>query len=63
MEDRETVLKALEAGKKLISSVTGLQYMLIGDQLHVRQRESNQWNPSGLTFESPQSWLNLQVSP
>lgn len=60
MESKEAALKALEEGKKLTSSVTGMQYLLIDGTLHTRHGEKTDWNPSGLTFENPASWLNLR---
>lgn len=60
MESREDVLNALKEGKKLTSSVTELQYMLIDGKLHARRGERNEWHPSGLDFGNPSSWLNLK---
>jgi hypothetical protein len=60
METREAVFKALDEGKKLTSKVTGIQYKLIDGSLHSKNGERNDWNPSGLTFDNPPSWLNLQ---
>lgn len=60
MESREIVIKALQDGKTLVSNVTGLYYILKEGRLYMREREQQEWNPSGLTFENPQSWLNLR---
>jgi hypothetical protein len=60
MESREAVLKALTAGKKLTSTVTGLQYIYIDGKLHARHGEKNDWNESALCFDNPPSWLNLR---
>lgn len=60
MENREAVLDALAQGKKLTSSVTGLQYMYINGKLHSRHGEKNEWNESQLHFDNPPSWLNLR---
>ena len=53
MESREAVFEALEAGKKLTSNVTGIQYMLIEGKLFSRHSERSDWNPSELTFDNP----------
>ena len=63
MESREAALQALEEGNKLTSDITGLQYTLINGILHTRHSERKNWEPSGLTFESPPSWLNLRINP
>lgn len=60
MESKEEVQAALKEGKTLISNVTHMHYMLINGKLHVRHSEKQEWNPSGLTFENPASWLNLR---
>ncbi len=60
MESREAVLNALQEGKKLTSSVTELQYMLIEGKLHSRRGERSDWQLSGLDFDNPVSWLNLR---
>ena len=60
MESREAVLKALDEGKKLTSNITGFQYTLIDGKLHSRHNERNNWEESGLFFDSPPSWLNLR---
>lgn len=60
MESREAVFTALQEGKKLTSVVTELQYMLIDGKLHSRRGERNEWQPSGLDFGNPSSWLNLK---
>lgn len=60
MESREAVLNALKEGKKLTSSVTGLQYTLIGGQLHTRSGDKTDWRLSELRFDNPPSWLNLR---
>ncbi|HEX5624166.1 MAG TPA: hypothetical protein VFX57_06990 [Sulfuricurvum sp.] len=60
MESREAVLDALAQGKKLTSTVTGLQYILIEGKLHTRHGEKNDWNLSALCFDNPPSWLNLR---
>jgi hypothetical protein len=60
MESKEAVLAALKEGKKLISCVTQMQYKLIEGKLYARHGEKRDWNPSGLTFENPASWLNLR---
>ncbi|MDD5212696.1 MAG: hypothetical protein PHV62_09805 [Sulfuricurvum sp.] len=60
MESREAVLEALAQGKKLTSTVTGLQYIYIDGKLHARHGEKNDWNSSALCFDNPPSWLNLR---
>lgn len=60
MESKAAVLKALDEGKTLVSSVTQMQYVLIDGKLHVRSSQKHAWNLSGLTFENPASWLNLR---
>ena len=60
MESREAAIEALKKGKVLVSSVTQLQYTLIGGKLYSRHTERHEWNLSGLTFENPASWLNLR---
>lgn len=60
MESKEAVLSALNEGKKLTSNVTGLQYTLIGGQLHARNGEKTDWHESELSFDNPPSWLNLR---
>jgi hypothetical protein len=60
MESKEAALKALNDGKKLVSEVTQLQYIMIDGKLHTRSGEKHEWNLSGLTFENPASWLNLR---
>ena len=61
MQSKEDVLSALDAGKKLTSTVTGIQYILINGRLHSRHMERKEWQESGLTFEHPPSWLNLEA--
>lgn len=60
MQSKEDVLVALDAGKKLTSKITGIQYILIDGRLHSRHTERKEWQESGLTFELPPSWLNLE---
>lgn len=60
MESKDAVLQALKEGKKLTSSVTGLQYTLIGGKLHARSGEKTDWHESELCFDNPPSWLNLR---
>jgi hypothetical protein len=60
MENKEAVLEALKKGKRLTSTVTGLQYILINGKLHSRHGENGDWHESGLMFENPPSWLNLR---
>jgi hypothetical protein len=59
MQSKEDVLKALDAGKKLVSNVTGYHYILIDGKLHSRHGERRDWQPSELYFDNPPSWLNL----
>ncbi len=61
MESKEAVLSALKEGKKLTSTITGLQYTLIGGQLHARNGEKTDWHESELRFDNPPSWLNLRA--
>ena len=61
MKSREAVLEALNEGKNLISSITGLQYTLINNILHTRHSEKGDWNQSELCFYNPPSWLNLKI--
>jgi hypothetical protein len=61
MKSREAVLEALNEGKNLISSITGLQYTLINNILHTRNSEKGDWNQSELCFYNPPSWLNLKI--
>jgi len=61
MKSKEAVLEALNEGKNLISSITGLQYTLINAQLHTRNSEKGDWNESNLNFYNPPSWLNLKI--
>jgi len=60
MESKDAVLQALKEGKKLTSSVTGLQYTLIAGKLHARSGEKTDWHESELRFDNPPSWLNLR---
>jgi hypothetical protein len=60
MESREAVFSALKEGRTLTSNITGLQYILIDGKLHARLGDVSQWHPSQLSFENPQSWLNLR---
>jgi len=60
MESREAVIKALDEGKKLTSTVTGIAYKLIDGVLHAKSSERSEWTQSGLTFCNPGSWQNLQ---
>ncbi len=60
MESREAVFQALKEGKKLTSTVTGLQYKMIENKLHSRHSERNDWNLSGLDFHNPASWQSLR---
>jgi hypothetical protein len=60
MESREATLKALEDGKELTSSATGIKYKMIQGQLYSKNSERTEWLLSGLTFLNPGSWLNLQ---
>jgi len=61
MESREAALKALDEGKELTSTVTGIRYKLIDGVLHAKSSERSEWTMSGLTFYNPGSWQNLQV--
>ena len=61
MKSKEAVLEALNEGKNLISSITGLQYTLINAKLHTRHSEKSDWNESNLHFYNPPSWLNLKI--
>ncbi len=61
MKSKEAVLEALEEGKNLISSITGLQYTLINGILHTRNSDKNDWDESALNFYNPPSWLNLKI--
>ncbi len=61
MKSREAVLEALNEGKNLISSITGLQYTLINGILHTRHGEKSDWSQSDLNFYNPPSWLNLRI--
>ncbi len=61
MKSKESVLEALNEGKNLISSITGLQYTLINAKLHTRTSERAEWNESDLHFYNPPSWLNLKI--
>ena len=61
MKSKEAVLEALNEGKNLISSITGLQYTLINGILHTRHSEKTDWNQSDLNFHNPLSWLNLKI--
>lgn len=61
MQSKEAVFEALKEGKNLISSITGLQYTLINNILHIRNSEGGEWNQSELGFHNPPSWLNLKI--
>ncbi len=61
MKSKEAVLEALNEGKNLISSITGLEYTLINGILHSRHSERSEWNESGLNFYFAPSWLNLKI--
>ncbi len=61
MKSREAVLEALNEGKNLISSITGLEYTHINNILHTRNSEKGDWNQSELSFYNPPSWLNLKI--
>ena len=61
MKSKEAVLEALNEGKNLISSITGLQYTLINAKLHTRHSEKGDWDESNLHFYNPPSWLNLKI--
>ncbi len=61
MKSKEAVLEALNEGKNLISSITGLQYTLIDAKLHTRHSEKGDWEESNLHFYNPPSWLNLKI--
>ncbi len=61
MKSKEAVLEALNEGKNLISSITGLQYTLINAKLHTRHSEKADLNESNLHFYNPPSWLNLKI--
>ena len=61
MKSKEAVLEALNEGKNLISSITGLQYTLINGILHTRHSERSDWNQSELNFYHKPSWLNLKI--
>jgi hypothetical protein len=60
MQSREEVFKALQEGKELTSTVTGIKYKFINGQLFSRNSERTEWLESGLTFLNPASWLNLK---
>ena len=60
MESREAVLSALDKGKELTSTVTGIKYKQINGVLYAKSSERSEWTQSGLTFCNPGSWLNLQ---
>jgi len=60
VENRDAVFKALEEGKTLTNTVTGLQYRLIDGKLHLKSSERIAWEPSELSFFNPQSWLNIR---
>ncbi|MEJ2467815.1 MAG: hypothetical protein P8Y65_00925 [Campylobacterales bacterium] len=60
MESREDTLKALNEGKELTSSVTGIRYKLIDGLLYSKNYERTEWSLSGLSFYHPVSWLNLR---
>lgn len=59
MDNKEATLKALDEGKELTSTVTGIKYKLINGLLHSKNSESNEWKTSELIFMNPPSWLNL----
>lgn len=61
MESKEATLKALNDGKELTSSITGMKYKIIDGHLHSRNSERTEWLLSGLTFLNPASWLNLSA--
>ncbi len=61
MKSKEDVLEALNEGKHLISSITGIQYTLINAKLHTRHSTKGDWNESDLNFYNPPSWLNLKI--
>ena len=61
MKSKEAVLEALNEGKNLISSITGLHYTLINAKLHTRHSEKGDWDESNLHFYNPPSWLNLKI--
>jgi len=60
MQSKAAVFKALDEGKKLVSKTSGMQYMLIEGTLHSRSQDRTKWEPSGLSFFNPASWLNLE---
>jgi hypothetical protein len=60
MESKEAVLIALDEGKRLTNNINGIQYILINGKLHSRHSDRTAWQESGLTFEFPPSWLNLE---
>ena len=61
MKSKEAVLEALNEGRNLISSITGIQYTLINTKLHARHSTQGDWNESNLNFYNPPSWLNLKI--
>ena len=61
MKSKEAVLEALNEGKHLMSSITGIEYTLINAKLHTRHTVKDDWNESQLSFYNPPSWLNLKI--
>ena len=59
MQSREAALKALDDGKELTSTITGIKYKLIDGVLHAKSGERSEWEPSLLSFYNPGSWINL----
>jgi len=60
MESREAAFKALDEGKELTSTVTGIRYKQINGVLFAKSSDRTEWTLSGLSFYNPVSWLNLQ---
>jgi len=59
MESREATLRALNNGKELTSTVTGIKYKQLNGVLYSKNCERGEWTLSGLMFYNPGSWLNL----
>jgi hypothetical protein len=61
MQSKEAVIKALDEGKELTSSITGIKYKLIKGELYAKSSERSEWTPSLLCFYNPGSWVNLYL--
>jgi len=59
MKSKEELFKALDEGKELTSTVTGIKYKSVEGLLYAKSSERSEWTLSGLTFCNPGSWLNL----